>query len=127
MRARELKTCNSCGQVLDDGGPLTYGPFSVWLERGKAWYKGRQAHLSPQQLGYYELLIKREGKIVPYWYAANELPGMHNKDPDYFKVLMFNIRKAIGDEDRKAIKSVHGQGYKLVILDEDNQEDGSPS
>ncbi|MAF25584.1 hypothetical protein CL634_08450 [bacterium] len=115
-RAVETRVCGQCGQPIQDNKPATYGPFSVWLAKNKAWYKNEEIKLSPQQLGLYELLVKRQGKIVPYWYAENELAGIRKNTPNHLKVVMCALRKRVGEH--AAIEAVYGQGYKLVIVDD---------
>ena len=123
MKPKEASTCDSCGQLLQDDTPMSWGPFSVWVAKGKSWYNKTEIPLTPQQLSMFDLLIRRQGRIVPYWYAENHIIGNDEIDLNHLKVIVCMIRKKLGNT--RAIEAVYGQGYRLREPDEQIVRDAS--
>lgn len=66
MRRIGIRSCESCGQVVDDGkAEIEIGDLVINRQFQGVHYKGQRIKLTQQQFECLELLVIRAGKLVP--------------------------------------------------------------
>lgn len=102
--------CSECGQPLDKAPVLEFGPIRMDRRTQQLWLDGVEHHLPRSEFILLWSIVRRRGKITPYWWIANEL-NYEGDSPTYVYDLMKKTRREIGGA---VVKTVYGEGYRIA-------------
>jgi len=97
-------------------GKLIYefGPFRLEPAEHRLLRKGRAINLSPQLFSLLVVLVENSGKLISKEALRNKIWGNAFISEDALKVIIGNLRKAIGENGERYIETVRGEGYRFV-------------
>ena len=97
-----------------DGGPLEVGAMTLWPEKRKAQWRGREVHLTSIEFNVLEVLMRNAGRVVSKDEISEQALGRPLARFDRsIDVHLSSIRQKLG-EGAKLIRTVRGLGYHLV-------------
>ncbi len=99
------------------GASFTVGPWHVDPERLVAEAGGRSVGLSQLEVDLLALLVREAGRIVSRRTLLREVWGYdapERIETRTVDVHVSNLRRRLGDEGRRRIETVRGQGYRIV-------------
>jgi DNA-binding response OmpR family regulator len=97
-----------------DGGPLEIGALSLWPEKRRAEWRGRELHLTSIEFNVLEVLMRNAGRVVGKNEISEQALGRPLARFDRsIDVHLSSIRQKLGDGG-KLIRTVRGLGYHLV-------------
>ena len=97
-----------------DGGPLEIGALSLWPEKRRAEWRGRELHLTSIEFNVLEVLMRNAGRVVGKDEISEQALGRPLARFDRsIDVHLSSIRQKLG-EGGKLIRTVRGLGYHLV-------------
>ena len=97
-----------------DGGPLEIGALSLWPEKRRIEYRGRELHLTSIEFNVLEVLMRNAGRVVGKNEISEQALGRPLARFDRsIDVHLSSIRQKLGDGG-KLIRTVRGLGYHLV-------------
>jgi DNA-binding response OmpR family regulator len=97
-----------------DGGPLEIGALSLWPEKRKAEWRGREVHLTSIEFNVLEVLMRNAGRVVGKDEISEQALGRPLARFDRsIDVHLSSIRQKLGEGGR-LIRTVRGLGYHLV-------------
>jgi DNA-binding response OmpR family regulator len=97
-----------------DGGPLEIGALTLWPEKRKAEWRGREIHLTSIEFNVLEVLMRNAGRVVGKDEISEQALGRPLARFDRsIDVHLSSIRQKLGDGG-KLIRTVRGLGYHLV-------------
>ena len=97
-----------------DGGPLEIGALSLWPEKRRAEWRGREVHLTSIEFNVLEVLMRNAGRVVGKNEISEQALGRPLARFDRsIDVHLSSIRQKLGDGG-KLIRTVRGLGYHLV-------------
>ena len=87
------------------------------LLRRRVSRNGRRIDLTAKEFGLLELLMRRQGEVLPRSLIASQVWDMNfDSDTNVIEVAMRRLRLKIDEgQDRKLIQTVRGMGYVLEI------------
>ncbi|WP_018624908.1 heavy metal response regulator transcription factor [Kangiella aquimarina] len=90
------------------------------LPRHRAMRAGRKINLSHKEFCLLELLVRRQGEVLPRTLIASQVWDMNfDSDTNVIDVAIRRLRAKIDDDfETKLIHTVRGMGYKLDLDDE---------
>ncbi|HIO01533.1 MAG TPA: response regulator [Alphaproteobacteria bacterium] len=90
------------------------------LPRHRAMRAGRKINLSHKEFCLLELLVRRQGEVLPRSLIASQVWDMNfDSDTNVIDVAIRRLRAKIDDDfETKLIHTVRGMGYKLELDDE---------
>lgn len=106
----------STGESKPEGEMLQAGDIKMNLPRHEVSKGGEPLRLTYKEFELLKLLMSNEGKVLTRDFLLNKIWGY-----DYYgetrtvDVHIRNLRKLLGDDEEKYIKTVRGVGYKLQI------------
>lgn len=91
------------------------------LPRRRAARGGRRIHLTNKEFALLELLVRRQGEVLPRSLIASQVWDMNfDSDTNVIDVAIRRLRVKIDDDFQlKLIHTVRGMGYKLDIPDDE--------
>lgn len=94
---------------------LQVGDLELDLLRRRISRSGKRIDLTAKEFGLLELLMRRQGEILPRSLIASQVWGMNfDSDSNVVEVAMRRLRAKIDDAyDTKLIQTVRGMGYVL--------------
>lgn len=106
-------------QVLAD--ELKVADLVLDLPRRRAARGGRKIALSQKEFSLLELLIRRQGEVLPRSLIASQVWDMNfDSDTNVIDVAIRRLRAKIDDDfEPKLIHTVRGMGYKLDVESDD--------
>ena len=97
-----------------DGGPLEVGAMTLWPEKRKAQWRGREVHLTSIEFNVLEVLMRNAGRVVSKDEISEQALGRPLARFDRsVDVHLSSIRQKLGDASA-LIHTVRGQGYHLA-------------
>ena len=97
-----------------DGGPLEVGALTLWPEKRRAEWRGRELHLTSIEFNVLEVLMRNAGRVVGKDEISEQALGRPLARFDRsIDVHLSSIRQKLGDGG-KLIRTVRGLGYHLV-------------
>ena len=94
---------------------LQVSDLELDLLRRRVSRSGKRIDLTAKEFGFLELLMRRQGEILPRSLIASQVWGMNfDSDSNVIEVAMRRLRAKIDDAyDTKLIQTVRGMGYEL--------------
>jgi len=97
-----------------NGGPLEIGALSLWPEKRRAQWRGRELALTSIEFNVLEVLMRNAGRVVSKHEISEQALGRPLVRFDRsIDVHLSAIRQKLGDGARM-IRTVRGLGYHLV-------------
>ena len=97
-----------------NGGPLEIGSLSLWPEKRRAQWRGRELALTSIEFNVLEVLMRNAGRVVSKHEISEQALGRplarFERSVD---VHLSSIRHKLGDA-ASLIRTVRGQGYHLA-------------
>lgn len=111
-----LRRCST--PVLTD--QIKVADLSLDLPRHRVIRAGRKISLSHKEFCLLELLVRRQGEVLPRSLIASQVWDMNfDSDSNVIDVAIRRLRAKIDDEfDTKLIHTVRGMGYMLDVEDD---------
>ena len=93
------------------------------LPRHRATRAGRRINLSHKEFCLLELLVRRQGEVLPRSLIASQVWDMNfDSDTNVIDVAIRRLRAKIDDDfEPKLIHTVRGMGYKLEVEDDHDE------
>jgi DNA-binding response OmpR family regulator len=97
-----------------DGGPLEIGGVTLWPEKRRVQWRGRELPLTSIEFNVLEVLMRNAGRVVSKHEISEQALGRPLARFDRsIDVHLSSIRQKLGD-GAKMIRTVRGLGYHLV-------------
>jgi two-component system phosphate regulon response regulator PhoB len=94
---------------------LSAGPFRLEVSSREAYAGDSSLELTETEFRLFSLLMESPGKVLPVAALTAALSGAGREtSPDTVYAHIRNLRKKLG-RHRRAVRSVHGVGYKLSV------------
>jgi Tol biopolymer transport system component/DNA-binding winged helix-turn-helix (wHTH) protein len=99
-------------------GKLIYefGPFRLEPAERRLLSKGQPVNLSPQLFGLLLVFVENPGTLISKEELRSKVWGKAFISEDALKVIIGNLRKAIGENGERYIETVRGEGYRFLAL-----------
>lgn len=103
---------------------VTVADLTLDLPRRRATRSGRKINLSHKEFCLLELLVRRQGEVLPRTLIASQVWDMNfDSDTNVIDVAIRRLRAKIDDDfPTKLIHTVRGMGYKLEVEDDNEVE-----
>ena len=103
---------------------ITVADLTLDLPRRRATRAGRKINLSHKEFCLLELLVRRQGEVLPRTLIASQVWDMNfDSDTNVIDVAIRRLRAKIDDHfPAKLIHTVRGMGYKLEVEDDNEVE-----
>ncbi len=90
------------------------------ISKRKASRAGKKLTLTPKEFALLELLLRREGEVLPRSLIASQVWDMNfDSDTNVIDVAVRRLRSKVDDDYAlKLIHTVRGMGYKLEVPDD---------
>jgi len=97
-------------------GKLIYefGPFRLEPAERRLLRQGQPINLSPQLFSLLLAFIENSGKLISKEALRSKVWGNAYVTEDALKVIIGNLRKAIGENGERYIETVRGEGYRFI-------------
>ena len=120
-RVRTLLRRSSVPVMTDQ---IRVADLTLDLPRHRATRAGRKINLSHKEFCLLELLVRRQGEVLPRSLIASQVWDMNfDSDTNVIDVAIRRLRSKIDDDfEPKLIHTVRGMGYKLEVDDEHDVE-----
>ena len=114
-RLRAILRRASPGEMRgSDGGPIEANGISLWPEKRRVQWRGRELHLTSIEFNVLEVLMRNAGRVVSKQEISENALGRPLARFDRsIDVHLSSIRQKLGDGG-KLIRTVRGLGYHLV-------------
>jgi DNA-binding response OmpR family regulator len=97
-----------------DGGPIEIGGVTLWPEKRRVQWRGRELPLTSIEFNVLEVLMRNAGRVVSKHEISEQALGRPLARFDRsIDVHLSSIRQKLGD-GAKMIRTVRGLGYHLV-------------
>jgi two-component system, OmpR family, response regulator len=97
-----------------DGGPIEIGGVTLWPEKRRVQWRGRELPLTSIEFNVLEVLMRNAGRVVSKHEISEQALGRPLARFDRsIDVHLSSIRQKLG-EGAKLIRTVRGLGYHLV-------------
>ena len=118
-RVRTLLRRGSAPPLSDQ---LKVGDLVLDLPRHRVTRAGRKINLSHKEFCLLELLVRRQGEVLPRSLIASQVWDMNfDSDTNVIDVAIRRLRAKIDDDfEPRLIHTVRGMGYKLDVEAEDD-------
>jgi len=99
---------------------LSVADLALDLARHRASRNGKRIHLTAKEFALLELLVRRQGEVLPRSLIASQVWDMNfDSDTNVIDVAIRRLRGKIDDNfDLKLIQTVRGMGYMIDLPDE---------
>ena len=112
---------------------ISFGPFAFDRQNRLLWREGSEVALPPRVLGVLELLIDRQGQVVPRQDLMDAVwKDAFVTDTSLAEAVSF-LRQALGDDPQapRYIQTVHRRGYRFLapltpVIDDRGLTPGTP-
>lgn len=103
------------GRQSSEATTLCVADLELDLLRRRVSRKGKRIDLTAKEFGLLELLMRRQGEVLPRSLIASQVWDMNfDSDTNVIEVAMRRLRIKIDDgQDTKLIQTVRGMGYVL--------------
>ncbi len=100
---------------------LSIADLELDLARHRASRSGKRIHLTAKEFALLELLVRRQGEVLPRSLIASQVWDMNfDSDTNVIDVAIRRLRGKIDDNfDLKLIQTVRGMGYMIDLPDEE--------
>ncbi len=100
---------------------LSIADLELDLARHRARRGGKRIHLTAKEFSLLELLVRRQGEVLPRSLIASQVWDMNfDSDTNVIDVAIRRLRGKIDDNfDLKLIQTVRGMGYMIDLPDEE--------
>ena len=97
-------------------GKLIYefGPFRLEPAERRLLRQGQPVSLSPQLFSLLLVFVENSGTLISKEALRNKVWGNAYVSEDALKVIIGNLRKAIGENGERYIETVRGEGYRFI-------------
>src|SRR5438270_12861580 len=97
-------------------GKLIYefGPFRLEPAERRLLRQGHPVNLSPQLFSLLLVFVENSDKLISKEALRNKVWGNAFISEDALKVIIGNLRKAIGENGEHYIATVRGEGYRFI-------------
>lgn len=97
-------------------GKLIYefGPFRLEPAERRLLREGQPVNLSPQLFSLLLVFVESSGNLISKEALRNKVWGKAYVSEDALKVIIGNLRKAIGENGERYIETVRGEGYRFI-------------
>jgi eukaryotic-like serine/threonine-protein kinase len=97
-------------------GKLIYefGRFRLDPAERRLLHQGQPVSLSPQLFSLLVVFVENSGKLISKEALRNKVWGNAYVSEDALKVIIGNLRKAIGENGKRYIETVRGEGYRFI-------------
>jgi DNA-binding winged helix-turn-helix (wHTH) protein/Tol biopolymer transport system component len=97
-------------------GKLIYefGPFRLEPAERRLLRRGQPVNLSRQLFSLLVVFVENSGKLISKEALRNKVWGNAYVSEDALKVIIGNLRKAIGENGERYIETVRGEGYRFI-------------
>ena len=121
-RVRTLLRRGSAPPLLDQ---LKVADLTLDLPRHRVTRAGRKINLSHKEFCLLELLVRRQGEVLPRSLIASQVWDMNfDSDTNVIDVAIRRLRAKIDDDfEPRLIHTVRGMGYKLDVEAEEDDGD----
>lgn len=121
-RVRTLLRRGSASPLSDQ---LRVADLVLDLPRRRVTRAGRKINLSHKEFCLLELLVRRQGEVLPRSLIASQVWGMNfDSDTNVIDVAIRRLRAKIDDDfEPRLIHTVRGMGYKLDVEAEEDDGD----
>jgi two-component system KDP operon response regulator KdpE len=98
---------------------LRAGALEIDLVHHMATLRGRILSLTAKEFELLVYLARHAGKVCTHQMILRDVwgPG-YGEESNYVRVYTHRLRKKLGDEDGRLLRTVPGIGYQLVVEDE---------
>jgi DNA-binding winged helix-turn-helix (wHTH) protein/tetratricopeptide (TPR) repeat protein len=108
---------------------VRFGDYELSVERVELRRGGQPVAIEPQVFDVLAYLVRNRDRVVPKTELLDQVWGDRFVSESALTSRIKSARRAIGDtgRDQRAIKTVHGRGYRFVLDvadDEDGDDDG---
>jgi DNA-binding response OmpR family regulator len=101
-------------QPVAEGGPIEVGAMTLWPEKRKVQWRGRDVQLTSIEFNVLEVLMRNAGRVVGKHEISEQALGRPLARFDRsIDVHLSSIRQKLG-EGARLIRTVRGLGYHLV-------------
>ncbi len=109
------------GQLAPQADRLQAADLVLEISKRKASRGGKKLNLTPKEFALLELLLRREGEVLPRSLIASQVWDMNfDSDTNVIDVAVRRLRSKVDDDHPlKLIHTVRGMGYKLEVPDAD--------
>lgn len=110
--------------VREAGEPIVNnGPIRMDLVRHEVFCNGVPVNLTPKEYGLLHYFITHRGKVLTHRQTLKDVWGSaHVEDTQYLRVYVGQLRDKLEQySTQKLIVTVSGVGYRMEILDQDEQ------
>jgi eukaryotic-like serine/threonine-protein kinase len=98
------------------GKPIyEFGRFRLEPAERRLLHQGQPVSLSPQLFSLLVVFVENSGKLISKEALRNKVWGNAYVSEDALKVIIGNLRKAIGENGEGYIETVRGGGYRFVL------------
>lgn len=99
---------------------LNVADLELDLARHRASRNGKRIHLTTKEFALLELLVRRQGEVLPRSLIASQVWDMNfDSDTNVIDVAIRRLRGKIDDDfELKLIQTVRGMGYMIDMSDE---------
>ncbi len=99
---------------------LSVADLELDLARHRASRNGKRIHLTTKEFALLELLVRRQGEVLPRSLIASQVWDMNfDSDTNVIDVAIRRLRGKIDDEfDLKLIQTIRGMGYMIDTSDD---------
>ncbi len=103
---------------------LSIADLKLDLTRHRASRNGKRIHLTTKEFSLLELLVRRQGEVLPRSLIASQVWDMNfDSDTNVIDVAIRRLRRKIDDDyPIKIIQTVRGMGYMVDLPDEVENE-----
>jgi len=91
-----------------------FGPFRLEPAERRLLRQGRPINLSPQLFSLLLVFVENPDKLISKEALRNKVWGSAYVSEDALKVIIGNLRKAIGENGERYIETVRGGGYRFI-------------
>ena len=111
----------------DSLSSYAFGAFTLDIERGALFKGDEEIKLRPQSFEVLRILIARRGKLVSREELHTALWGQKVVTDDSLGHCLIDIRKALGDSDKKIVRTLPRRGYIFTPPEANSEAVETPS
>jgi two-component system KDP operon response regulator KdpE len=107
------------GNGSDPSPRRTVGALDIDLVHHMATLSGTALQLTSREFDLLAYLVRHAGKVCTHHMILKDVwgPG-YGAESNYVRVYMHRLRKKLGDDDGRLLRTIPGIGYQLVVDDQ---------